>query len=141
MMRLSTLICGLITCSLLWNCKKETEDKSYGSLTTEDVVSIEQNSVKSYEPIIYKGDFKGDYFGNEISLELDDDGDFVVHYKDKKIKGEWYKKDDGFMMEFDSKKKLPFQFLLWSDNRTIMILNSDGTADEEGGNYLTRIEN
>ena len=141
MVRLSTLICGLIAFSLLWSCKKEVENKGYGNMTHEDVISIEQNSVKSYEPIIYKGNFKGDYFDNEINLELDDDGDFTIHYKDKKIKGDWYKKDDGFMMEFDSKKKLPFQFLLWSDNNTIMILNSDGTADEEGGNYLTRIEN
>ena len=140
-MRLKRLICGLITISFLVSCEKENVDKSYGNLSNEDVISIEQTSVKSYEPIIYKGEFKGDYNGNTILLDLDDDGDFTVQYKDKKIKGEWYKKDDGFMMEFDSKKKLPFQFLLWSDNQTIMILNSDGTADDEGGNYLTRKKN
>jgi hypothetical protein len=140
-MRLKRLICGLITISFLVSCEKENVDKSYGNLSNEDVISIEQTSVKSYEPIIYKGVFEGDYNGNTILLDLDDDGDFTVQYKDKKIKGEWYKKDDGFMMEFDSKKKLPFQFLLWSDNQTIMILNSDGTADDEGGNYLTRKKN
>lgn len=140
-MRRNKLVFGLIILSFFGSCKKEDEDKSYGNLTHEDVISIEENSVKSYETIIYKGIFKGDYNGRELTLELDNDGDFTVNYKDNKIKGEWYKKDDGFMMEFDSKKKLPFQFLLWSDNETIMILNSDGTADDEGGNYLTRIEN
>ncbi len=137
-MKFKGLICGLITISFFVSCEKENADKSYGDLTNEDVISMEQTSVKSYEPIIYKGKFEGDYNGHKITLDLDDDGDFKVNYKDKTIKGEWYKKDDGFMMEFDSKKKLPFQFLLWSDNQTIMILNLDGTADDEGGNYLTR---
>ena len=122
------------------SCKEEKEDKSYGGLTHEDVISIEESSVFSFESIVYEGKFKGEYFDQMIELELDDNGDFTVFYKNNKIKGEWYKKDDGSLMEFDSKKQLPFQFLKWSDNSTIMILNSDGTADDEGGNYLTRIE-
>jgi len=138
MKRIQLLFAIAVSISLI-SCEKKDEDKSFGNLSHEDVVSIEQNSIKSYEPLVYKGNFKGDYNENEISLELDLDGDFIVNYKGNKIKGEWFKKDDGFLMEFDSKKQLPFQFLLWSDNNTIMILNSDGTADDEGGNYLTRI--
>lgn len=123
-----------------FSCKEEQQDKSYGGLTHEDVLSIEESSVFSYESIVYEGKFKGEYFDQIIELDLKDNGDFIVFYKNNKIKGEWYKKDDGSLMEFDSKKQLPFQFLKWSDTSTIMILNSDGTADEEGGNYLTRIE-
>lgn len=129
----------ILTISII-GCKEEEKDKSYGGLTPEDVLSIEESSIFSYESIIYEGKFKGEYFDQIIELELDNDGDFTILYKNNKIKGEWYKKDDGSLMEFDSKKKLPFQFLKWSDNSTIMILNSDGTADDEGGNYLTRIE-
>lgn len=135
-----TWLISILLIGMIFSCKKEEKDKSYGSLTHEDVESLEQSSLSTLDPIIYNGQFKGDYNGSEIALELDEDGDFIVYYKEKKIKGEWFKKDDGFLMELDSKKQLPFQFLLWSDNTTIMILNSDGTADDEGGNYLTRIE-
>jgi len=135
-----TWLISILLIGMIFSCKKEEKDKSYGSLTHEDVESLEQSSLSTLDPIIYNGQFKGDYNGSEIALELDEDGDFIVYYKEKKIKGEWFKKDDGSLMELDSKKQLPFQFLLWSDNTTIMILNSDGTADDEGGNYLTRIE-
>ena len=135
-----TWLISILLIGMIFSCKKEEKDKSYGSLTHEDVESLEQSSLSTLDPIIYNGQFKGDYNGSEIALELDEDGDFIVYYKEKKVKGEWFKKDDGFLMELDSKKQLPFQFLLWSDNTTIMILNSDGTADDEGGNYLTRIE-
>lgn len=139
-MKKFTWLLSLLICAATFGCKQEVKDKSYGSLTHDDVESLEQSSLSTYDPILYKGDFKGEYNGNEIFLELEEDGDFLVKYKDQKIEGEWFKKDDGSLMELDSKKKLPFQFLLWSDNQTIMILNSDGTADDEGGNYLTRIE-
>lgn len=139
-MKPKTWLVGLLFIGMIFSCKEENKDKSYGALTHEDVESLEQSSLSTFDPIIYDGEFSGDYNGAEISLELDEDGDFIVQYKSKKIKGQWFKKDDGFLMEFDSKKQLPFQFLLWSDNTTIMILNSDGTADDEGGNYLTRIE-
>ncbi|HEY4539962.1 MAG TPA: hypothetical protein VIG94_08150 [Faecalibacter sp.] len=135
-----TWLISILLIGMIFSCKKEEKDKSYGSLTHEDVESLEQSSLSTLDPIIYNGQFKGDYNGSEIALELDEDGDFIVYYKEKKVKGEWFKKDDGSLMELDSKKQLPFQFLLWSDNTTIMILNSDGTADDEGGNYLTRIE-
>ncbi|WP_322970116.1 hypothetical protein [Faecalibacter sp. LW9] len=135
-----TWLISILLIGMIFSCKKEEKDKSYEALTHEDVESLEQSSLSTLDPIIYNGQFKGDYNGSEIALELDEDGDFIVYYKEKKIKGEWFKKDDGFLMELDSKKQLPFQFLLWSDNTTIMILNSDGTADDEGGNYLTRIE-
>ena len=36
--------------------------------------------------------------------------------------------------------KLPFQFLRWTDNSEIMILNEDGMADDNGENYLTRVQ-
>lgn len=134
------IILFLIIAISFVGCKEEKEDKSYGVLTHEDVLSIEESSVFSFESIIYRGKFKGEYFDQIIELELEENGDFTIFYKNNKIKGEWYKKDDGSLMEFDSKKQLPFQFLKWSDNSTIMILNSDGTADDEGGNYLTRIE-
>ncbi|RLZ06511.1 hypothetical protein [Faecalibacter macacae] len=134
------IILFLIIAISFVGCKEEKEDKSYGVLTHEDVLSIEESSVFSFESIIYQGKFKGEYFDQIIELELEENGDFTIFYKNNKIKGEWYKKDDGSLMEFDSKKQLPFQFLKWSDNSTIMILNSDGTADDEGGNYLTRIE-
>ncbi|MBS7333951.1 hypothetical protein [Faecalibacter bovis] len=137
---INRFILFLILTISIFGCKEEEKDKSYGGLTPEDVLSIEESSIFSYESIIYEGKFKGEYFDQIIELELDNDGDFTILYKNNKIKGEWYKKDDGSLMEFDSKKKLPFQFLKWSDNSTIMILNSDGTADDEGGNYLTRIE-
>ena len=124
------------------SCKNnEQVDKSYGKLTHEDVVSMEESAEFSYANIIYEGKFKGEYDGETMELELDEDGDFTVKYKTKTIEGEWFKKDDGSLFEFDSNKKLPFQFLKWSDKNTIMILNADGTADENGENYLTRIEN
>lgn len=137
---ITRIILFLIIAISFVGCKEEKEDKSYGVLTHEDVLSIEESSVFSFESIIYQGKFKGEYFDQIIELELEENGDFTIFYKNNKIKGEWYKKDDGSLMEFDSKKQLPFQFLKWSDNSTIMILNSDGTADDEGGNYLTRIE-
>lgn len=132
---------GLIIIAFSFSsCKKEKVDKSYANLTHEDVESMENSSLSAYETIIYDGVFAGEYNEHEVYLELEDDGDFTINYKDKKVKGTWFKKDDGSMIELDSKKVLPFQFILWSDNTTLMILNSDGTADEEGGNYLTRIE-
>lgn len=132
---------GIIVIVLtFFSCKKEQKDKSYANLTHEDVESMEQSSLGNYETIIYSGEFSGEYNGNGIILDLEDDGDFTIKYKDKKVEGNWFQKDDGSMIELDSKKVLPFQFILWSDNTTLMILNSDGTADDEGGNYLTRIE-
>ena len=129
----------ILTLSII-ACKEEKEDKSYGTLTHEDVVSLEESSVSTFETIIYEGNFEGEYFDDKISLQLEDDGDYTIQYKNKKVEGEWFKKDDGFLIEIDSKKQLPFQFLMWSDNHTIMILNADGTADDEGKNYLTRTE-
>lgn len=132
---------GLFIIALSFSsCKEEVADKSYANLTHEDVESMENSSLSSYETIIYEGDFSGEYNENKVFLELEDDGDFTIKYKDKEVEGTWFKKDDGSMIELDSKKVLPFQFILWSDNTTLMILNSDGTADDEGGNYLTRIE-
>lgn len=116
-------------------------DKSYGKLSHEDVISLEESAEFSYANLIYEGNFKGNFEENPIELALDEDGDFTIQYKNKTIEGEWFKKDDGSLLEFESKKKLPFQFLKWSDKNTIMILNPDGTADENGENYLTRIEN
>ena len=44
-------------------------------------------------------------------------------------------------MEIEAKNnKLPFQFLRWTDNSEIMILNEDGMADDNGENYLTRVQ-
>lgn len=138
MCRASILLCFIAFS--FFNCKEKKEDRGNGVLSHEDVVSLEESSTLSMELIQYHGIFEGKYFDEPISLDLEKDGDYVIKYKDKTIKGEWYKKDDGSLMEFDSKKKLPFQFLLWSDNQTIMILNSDGTADENGENYLVRIK-
>lgn len=122
------------------SCSKEKVDKSYGVLTHEDVVSIEENSVFSYEQIIYSGKFSGVYFDEKIELELNKNGNYLILYKGKKIEGEWFIKDDGSLIEFDGRKKLPFQFMSWSDNNTLMILNADETADDNGQNYLMRIE-
>lgn len=130
------------TFAVLISCKGEEKlDKSYGNLTHEDVVSMEESAEFSYVNINYNGQFKGHYNNDPIQLELDEKGEFTVNYKNEKIKGEWFKKDDGSLFEFESNKKLPFQFLKWSDKNTMMILNPDGTADENGENYLTRIEN
>ncbi|HCC95610.1 MAG TPA: hypothetical protein DEQ26_15070 [Flavobacteriaceae bacterium] len=114
-------------------------DKSSDGLSHEDVLSLEKNSVFTSETLIYKGVFEGKYFGDKIVLKLADDK-FTAEYKGQSYDGELFKKDDGSLMEIDSKKKkLPFQFLRWSDNSEIMILNEDGMADDNGENYLTRI--
>lgn len=135
-----TLILICLSATLFYNCKAKKEDRGNGVLSHEDVVSLEESSTLSMELIQYQGVFEGKYFHEPIHLELEKDGDYSIKYKNKIVEGEWFKKDDGSLMEFDSKKKLPFQFMLWSDNQTIMILNSDGTADENGENYLTRIK-
>lgn len=138
------MVKSIITCCMLCfifcSCKEEKPDKSYGVLTHEDVVSIEENSTYSYESILYEGQFKGQYFDENITLDLVSNGHFIIQYKGKVVEGEWFKKDDGSLIEFESKRKLPFQFMRWSDNKTIMILNADGMADDQGQNYLTRIE-
>lgn len=134
------LIVSLFISFCTWSCKEKEVDKSYGKLSHDDVISLEQNSVYSYDQIVFEGDFAGDYFGEKIQLELAKNGKYIISYKGKEVKGEWFKKDDGSLVEFDSKKQLPFQFMKWSDPTTLMILNADGTADENGGNYLTRIE-
>ncbi len=125
----------------LFSCKKDNieVDKSSDGLSHEDVLSLEKNSVFTNETLIYKGVFEGKYFGDKIVLKLADDK-FTAEYKGQSYDGELFKKDDGSLMEIDSKKKkLPFQFLRWSDNSEIMILNEDGMADDNGENYLTRI--
>jgi len=122
------------------NCKEKKEESNYDKLTQEDVKSLEESSLYTHELIQYKGQFEGDYFGDKITLQLDKSGDYTINYKGNEIEGKWFKKDDGSFIEFDSKKQLPFQFMKWSDNTTLMILNLDGTSDDEGGNYLTRIE-
>ena len=137
---LRTLILLCLFAISFYSCKQKTENKGNGVLSHEDVVSLEETSTLSMELIQFDGKFEGKYFDEPIQLELDKDGDYNIQYKGKTVEGEWFKKDDGSLMEFDSKKKLPFQFMLWSDNQTIMILNSDGTADDNGGNYLTRIK-
>ena len=125
----------------LLSCKKEQVeiDKSSDGLSHEDVLSLEKNSVFTNETLIYKGVFEGKYFGDKIVLKLADDK-FTIEYKNQTFDGELFKKDDGSLMEIaPKKKKLPFQFLRWSDNSEIMILNEDGMADDKGENYLTRI--
>jgi hypothetical protein len=125
-----------------FSCKKEKieVDKSTEGLSHEDVVSLEKNSVFTNETLIYKGTFEGKYYGDKIVLKLSNN-DFIIEYKGKTYEGEWFKKDDGSLLEIDPKKnKLPFQFLRWSDNSEIMILNDDGMGDDKGENYLTRIE-
>ncbi|WP_312150664.1 hypothetical protein [Empedobacter sp.] len=125
----------------LFSCKKDNVevDKSSDGLSHEDVLSLEKNSVFTSETLIYKGVFEGKFFGDKIVLKLADDK-FTAEYKGQSYDGELFKKDDGSLMEIDSKKKkLPFQFLRWSDNSEIMILNEDGMADDNGENYLTRI--
>ena len=108
-------------------------------MSHEDVLSLEKNSVFTNETLIYKGTFEGKYFGDKVVLKLTDN-DFYVEYKGKTYGGEWVKKDDGSLMEIETKKnKLPFQFLRWSDNSEIMILNEDGLADDNGENYLKRV--
>ncbi|MGV0924010.1 hypothetical protein [Empedobacter tilapiae] len=126
---------------LLLSCKKEQVeiDRSSDGLSHEDVLSLEKNSVFTNETLIYKGVFEGKYFGDKIVLKLADDK-FTIEYKNQTFDGELFKKDDGSLMEIaPKKKKLPFQFLRWSDNSEIMILNEDGMADDKGENYLTRI--
>ncbi|TGN24297.1 hypothetical protein [Empedobacter tilapiae] len=125
----------------LLSCKKEQVeiDRSSDGLSHEDVLSLEKNSVFTNETLIYKGVFEGKYFGDKIVLKLADDK-FTIEYKNQTFDGELFKKDDGSLMEIaPKKKKLPFQFLRWSDNSEIMILNEDGMADDKGENYLTRI--
>lgn len=134
--------CFLIAVSTLFifSCKKESNsvDRSSDSLTHEDVVSLEKNSVFTNEALIYKGTFEGKYNGDDVKLELANDK-FTIEYKNQTYKGDLFKKDDGSLMEIDAKKHhLPFQFLRWSDNSEIMILNEDGLADDNGENYLTR---
>lgn len=125
----------------LLSCKKEQVeiDRSSDGLSHEDVLSLEKNSVFTNETLIYKGVFEGKYFEDKIVLKLADDK-FTIEYKNQTFDGELFKKDDGSLMEIaPKKKKLPFQFLRWSDNSEIMILNEDGMADDKGENYLTRI--
>ncbi|WP_314059117.1 hypothetical protein [Empedobacter brevis] len=132
----------LLMCHLLiFSCNKDKveRDKSSDGLSHEDVLSLEKNSVFTNETLIYKGIFEGDFYGEKVILKLDEDK-FSVEYKGQPYNGDLYKKDDGSLMEVVSKKKkLPFQFLRWSDNSEIMILNEDGMADDKGENYLTRI--
>lgn len=130
----------IFICFFAFSCKKEVvADKSSEGLSHEDVLSLEKNSVFTNEALIYKGTFEGKYFGDKVVLKLTDN-DFFVEYKGKNYKGEWVKKDDGSLMEIETKKnKLPFQFMRWSDNSEIMILNEDGLADDNGENYLIRV--
>ncbi|WP_413532185.1 hypothetical protein [Empedobacter brevis] len=125
----------------LLSCKKEQIeiDRSSDALSHEDVLSLEKNSVFTSETLVYKGVFEGKYFGDKIVMKLAEDK-FTIEYKNQTFEGELFKKDDGSLMEIAPKKKrLPFQFLRWSDNSEIMILNEDGMADDKGENYLTRI--
>lgn len=126
----------------LFSCKNKDEvvDKSSDALSHEDVVSLEKTSLFSNEAIVYEGTFEGKYFGDKVILKLSDTK-FTIDYKNKTYNGDLFKKEDGSLMEIDAKKKLPFQFFRWSDNSEIMILNEDGTADENGENYLTRVSN
>ncbi|MDM1524066.1 hypothetical protein HX088_12395 [Empedobacter sp. 225-1] len=126
---------------LMFSCKNEkTEiDKSSDGLSHEDVLSLEKSSVFTNETLVYKGIFEGNYSGDKIILKLTEKS-FLVDYKGQSFEGELFKKDDGSLIELaPKKKKLPFQFLRWSDNSEIMILNEDGMADDNGENYLTRI--
>ena len=139
MKKISLLIA--VSCLFAFSCKKEKAkvEQSTDGLSREDVLSLEKNSVFTNETLVYKGVFEGKYFGDKIVLKLADDK-FTAEYKGQSYNGELFKKDDGSLMEIDSKKKkLPFQFLRWSDNSEIMILNEDGMADDNGENYLTRI--
>ena len=126
----------------LFSCKKDNVevDKSSDGLSHEDVLSLEKNSVFTSETLIYKGVFEGKYFGDKIVLKLSE-SQFIIEYKGKTYEGDWFKKDDGSLMEIEAKNiKLPFQFLRWTDNSEIMILNEDGMADDNGENYLTRVQ-
>lgn len=130
-----------VYCLLFVQCKDRQEDKSSPGMSHEDVVSLEQNSVFSYESFVYEGNFEGLYENEKLMLVLKKNGRYVLGYRGKEYKGEWTKKDDGSLMELDAKKhRLPFQFFKWSDNTEIMILNPDGMADENGENYLTRLK-
>ena len=140
MRKISFLIATV--CLFTFSCKKEKVEmeQSTDGLSHEDVLSLEKNSVFTNETLIYKGVFEGKYFGDKIVLKLSDNH-FVIDYKGKKYEGDWFKKDDGSLLEIDAEKhKLPFQFLRWSDNSEIMILNEDGMADDKGENYLTRVQ-
>ncbi len=126
----------------LFSCKKDNVevDKSSDGLSHEDVLSLEKNSVFTSETLIYKGVFEGKYFGDKIVLKLSE-SQFIIEYKGKTYEGYWFKKDDGSLMEIEAKNiKRPFQFLRWTDNSEIMILNEDGMADDNGENYLTRVQ-
>lgn len=130
-----------ISSLFIFSCKKDLNnvDRSSESLSHEDVVSLEKNSVFTNEALIYKGTFEGKYNGEKVILKLADDK-FSIDYKNNTYKGDLFKKDDGSLMEIDVEKHhLPFQFFRWSDNSEIMILNEDGLADDNGENYLTRI--
>ena len=131
---------SLSICFFTFSCKKDiVVDKGSEGLSHEDVLSLEKNSVFTNETLIYKVTFEGKYFGDKVVLKLTDN-DFYVEYKGKTYEGEWVKKDDGSLMEIETKRnKLPFQFLRWSDNSEIMILNEDGLADDNGENYLKRV--
>lgn len=132
----------LIICSLFFSsCGKEKADmdRSSDGLTHEDVLSLEKNSVFTSETLVYKGVFEGNYYGEKVVMRLAENT-FSVEYRGQSYEGELFKKDDGSLMEVAPKKrKLPFQFLRWSDNSEIMILNEDGMADDKGENYLLRI--
>lgn len=140
--RLTSFFSGICICCLIFvQCKKQ-EDRSSSGLSHEDVVSLEQNSVFSSETLVYDGIFKGNYEGEQIVLVLRKNNKYRLEYRNKEYQGEWVKTDEGALMELDTKKNnLPFQFFRWSDNSEIMILNSNGMADDKGENYLTRIEN
>ena len=88
----------------LFSCKKDNVevDKSSDGLSHEDVLSLEKNSVFTSETLIYKGVFEGKYFGDKIVLKLADDK-FTAEYKGQSYDGELFKKDDGSLMEIDSK--------------------------------------
>lgn len=140
MKKISLLIA--VSCLFAFSCKKEKAkvEQSTDGLSREDVLSLEKNSVFTNEAFIYKGVFEGKYFGDKIVLKLSE-SQFIIEYKGETYEGDWFKKDDGSLMEIEEKNnKLPFQFLRWTDNSEIMILNEDGMADDNGENYLTRVQ-
>ncbi len=140
MKKISLLIA--VSCLFAFSCKKEKAkvEQSTDGLSREDVLSLEKNSVFTNEAFIYKGVFEGKYFGDKIVLKLSE-SQFIIEHKGKTYEGDWFKKDDGSLMEIEAKNnKLPFQFLRWTDNSEIMILNEDGMADDNGENYLTRVQ-
>lgn len=140
MKKISLLIA--VSCLFAFSCKNEKVkvEQSTDGLSREDVLSLEKNSVFTNEAFIYKGVFEGKYFGEKIVLKLSD-SQFIIEYKGKTYEGDWFKKDDGSLMEIEAKNnKLPFQFLRWTDNSEIMILNENGMGEDNGENYLTRVQ-